>query len=124
MQFTHSPDADADADSIYDMNALCHRGTGSLLDRTYVSSTLGWFLREFRFGHVRQLDAVASRAIVNLSSATPLLRVRDGERVMVELDDTIIEVHGYQKQGVGFAYSGVRGLNMLIATLATTSLVP
>jgi hypothetical protein len=32
---------------------------------------------------------------------------------MVDLDDTIIEVHGYQKQGAGFGYSGVRGLNAL-----------
>ena len=28
---------------------------------------------------------------------------------------TIIEVHGYGKQGSGYGYSGVRGLNALIA---------
>ena len=87
----------AGADSIDDMNLLRHGGMGRLFDRTYAPSTLGSFLREFRFGHVRQLDAVASRTLVNLASAAPLLQIRDGERVMVDVDDTIIEVHGYQK---------------------------
>ncbi|HKP07815.1 MAG TPA: IS1380 family transposase [Microbacterium sp.] len=114
----------AGADSIDDMNLLRHGGMGRLFERTYAPSTLGSFLREFRFGHVRQLDAVASRVLGNLTADTPLLRVRDGERVMVDLDDTIIEVHGYQKQGAGFGYSGVRGLNALIATASTSSSAP
>lgn len=114
----------AGADSIDDMNVLRHGGMGRLFDRTYAPSTLGSFLREFRFGHVRQLDAVASRVNVSLASRAPLLQVRDGERVMVDLDDTIIEVHGYQKQGASFGYSGVRGLNALIVTASTTSSAP
>ena len=40
-----------------------------------------------------------------------------GEAVLVDVDDTIIEVHGYAKQGAGFGYSGVRGLNALLATV-------
>ena len=38
---------------------------------------------------------------------------------MVDIDDTIIEVHGYAKQGSGYGYSGVRGLNALLATVTT-----
>ena len=114
----------AGADSIDDMNLLRHGGMGHLFDRTYAPSTLGSFLREFRFGHVRQLDAVASRVLVSLTSHAPLLQLDPGERVMVDLDDTIIEVHGYQKQGASFGYSGVRGLNALIATASTTSSAP
>ena len=114
----------AGADSIDDMNLLRHGGMGRLFDRTYAPSTLGSFLREFRFGHVRQLDAVASRVLANLASAAPLLRVRAGERVMVDLDDTIIEVHGYQKQGASFGYSGVRGSNALIAAASTSASAP
>ncbi len=114
----------AGADSIDDMNLLRHGGMGTLFDRTYAPSTLGSFLREFRFGHVRQLDAVASRVLASLAVDSPLLRASDGERVMVDLDDTIIEVHGYQKQGASFGYSGVRGLNALIATASTTSSAP
>lgn len=110
----------AGADSIDDMNLLRHGGMGRLFDRTYAPSTLGSFLREFRFGHVRQLDAVASRTLVNLASAAPLLQIRDGERVMVDVDDTIIEVHGYQKQGASFGYSGVRGLVRTLAALGHT----
>lgn len=44
--------------------------------------------------------------------------------MMADLDDTIIEVHGHQKQGAGFGYSGVRGLNPLLATASTSSSVP
>ena len=114
----------AGADSIDDMNLLRHGGMGRLFARTYAPSTLGSFLREFRFGHVRQLDAVASRVLGNLAAEAPLLQVGAGERVMVDLDDTIIEVHGYQKQGAGFGYSGVRGLNALLAVASTSSSAP
>jgi hypothetical protein len=56
----------AGADSIDDMNLLRHGGMGRLFARTYAPSTLGSFLREFRFGHVRQLDAVASRVLATV----------------------------------------------------------
>ena len=49
----------AGADSIDDMALLRHGAMGTLFDRPYAPSTLGSFLREFTFGHVRQLDAVA-----------------------------------------------------------------
>jgi hypothetical protein len=108
----------AGADSIDDMALLRHGAMGTVFDRLYAPSTLGSFLREFAFGHVRQLDAVASRMLAGLHAHTPLLDGIDGP-VMVDLDDTIIEVHGYAKQGSGYGYSGVRGLNALIATLTT-----
>jgi hypothetical protein len=43
---------------------------------------------------------------------------------MVDIDDTIIEVHGYAKQGSGYGYSGVRGLNALLATVSTHESAP
>lgn len=43
---------------------------------------------------------------------------------MLDIDDTIIEVHGYAKQGSGYGYSGVRGLNALLATVSTTQSAP
>ena len=43
---------------------------------------------------------------------------------MVDIDDTIIEVHGYAKQGSGYGYSGVRGLNALLATVTTSQSAP
>lgn len=45
-------------------------------------------------------------------------------RVLVDIDDTIIEVHGHGKHGSGYGYSGVRGLNALIATVTTEQAAP
>jgi hypothetical protein len=84
---------------------------------------LGSFLREFTFGHVRQLDAVATGLVTGLHDHTPLLAGIEGP-VLVDIDDTIIEVHGYGKQGSGYGYSGVRGLNALITTLTTERAAP
>ena len=44
--------------------------------------------------------------------------------IFLDIDDTIIEVHGYQKQGSGYGYSGVRGLNTFLATVKTDVSVP
>ena len=44
--------------------------------------------------------------------------------MLVDVDDTIIEVHGYAKQGAGFGYTGVRGLNALLATATTAGSAP
>jgi hypothetical protein len=115
----------AGADSIDDMALLRHGGMGRVFDRAYAPSTLGSFLRSFTFGHVRQLDAVASRFLATLADRTPLVGpVAGGEFVLVDVDDTIIEVHGYAKQGAGFGYSGVRGLNALLATVTTAGTAP
>ena len=116
----------AGADSIDDMALLRHGGMGRIFARAYAPSTLGSFLRAFTFGHVRQLDAVASRFLTGLAARTLLLRQpakpaagdtgddcgddighhRDSGYAFVDVDDTIIEVHGHAKQGAGFGYSG------------------
>ena len=113
----------AGADSIDDMALLRHGAMGTLFDRPYAPSTLGSFLREFRFGHVRQLDAVAARLLGGLGEHTPVLAGIDGP-VLVDIDDSIIEVHGHTKQGSGYGYTGVRGLNALIATATTEKAAP
>ncbi|MCA1703160.1 MAG: IS1380 family transposase [Actinobacteria bacterium] len=127
----------AGADSIDDMALLRHGGMGRVFARAYAPSTLGSFLRAFAFGHVRQLDAIASRFLISLSGLTRLLgasagpAASDGDAdvvdrgyALVDVDDTIIEVHGHAKQGAGFGYSGVRGLNALLATLTTATAAP
>ena len=113
----------AGADSIDDMALLRHGGLPKLFTGAYAPSTLGSFLREFTFGHVRQLDAVASRWLHNVAAQTPLLGGID-EVALVDIDDTIKEVHGYQKQGSGYGYSGIRGLNALIGTVTTGEAAP
>jgi Transposase DDE domain group 1 len=122
----------AGADSIDDMALLRHGGMSRLFSRIYAPSTLGSFLRMFRFGHVRQLDAIAARFLLALAGLTSLLRMRPappsaGERrgyVFVDVDDTVVEVHGHAKQGAGFGYNKVRGLNALIATVTTSGTAP
>lgn len=115
----------AGADSIDDMALLRHGGMGRVFTGAYAPSTLGSFLRAFSFGHVRQLDAVASRFLGRLADHTPLVATAGfGERVMIDIDDTIIEVHGYAKQGSAYGYSGVRGLNALLAVVSTTQSAP
>ena len=115
----------AGADSIDDMAILRHGAMGKLFDACYAPSTLGSFLRKFTFGHVRQLDAVASRFLIRLAAKAPLLPTGDaGGYVFVDVDDTIIEVHGYGKQGSGYGYSKVRGLNALLATVKTDASAP
>src|SRR5450631_3368143 len=112
----------AGGDSIDDMALLRHGAMGKVFDRPYAPSTLGSFLRAFTFGHVRQLDAVASRFLTALG-CTPVV-TGFGQRDLVDIDDTIIEVHGYAKQGSGYGYSGVRGLNAVLATLTTSQAAP
>jgi hypothetical protein len=116
----------AGADSIDDMSLLRHGGMGRVFKNAYAPSTLGSFLRSFAFGHVRQLDAVACRFLTGLARETPLLAPGEDsdDRVMVDIDDTIIEVHGYAKQGSAYGYSGVRGLNALLATASSTGSAP
>lgn len=80
-------------------------------------STIGTFLRTFTFGHVRQLDAVASRVLTRAwaAGAGP-----DDEALVVDLDSTICEVHGKAKQAAGYGYTAVLGYHPLLATRAGT----
>src|SRR6195952_1175135 len=86
----------AGADSIDDMAILRHGGMRRVFDACYAPSTLGSFLRSFRFGHVRQLDAAASRTLIGLAGQAPLLPGID-KYCLLDVDDSILEVHGYAK---------------------------
>src|SRR4051812_46002854 len=108
----------AGADSISDLDLLRHGGMGRLFDAIRAPTTVGTFLRAVSFGHVRQFDAVASRLLLGLARQTPVL-AGAGEVTYLDVDDTIRETHGYAKQGAGYGYSGVKGLNALVGTLST-----
>jgi hypothetical protein len=111
------------ADSIDDMAVLRHGAMDRLVTGTRAPSTLGTFLRAFTFGHVRQLDAVAARLLANLARRAPLLAGATG-LVYVDVDDTVRQTYGYAKQGAGRGYTGVKGLNALIATVSTPASAP
>jgi hypothetical protein len=111
------------ADSIDDMDLLRHGGMGRLFDGVRAPSTLGTFLRVFTFGHVRQLDAVAAGLLARLATATPVLP--DADKVtFVDIDDTVRQTYGYAKQGAGRGYTGVKGLNALLAIVSTPLSAP
>src|SRR3982750_171003 len=113
----------AGADSIDDMDLLRHGAMDRLFTGARAPSTLGTFLRAFRLGHVRQLDAVAARLLAQLAVRTPLLP--GGDRVAhVDIDDTVRATHGYGKQGAGYGYSGVSGLNALLGVVSTPTAAP
>jgi hypothetical protein len=67
----------AGADSIEDMDLLRHGAMKRLFTGIRAPSTLGTFLRSATLGHVRQLDAVASRLLINLAGQVPLLSGAD-----------------------------------------------
>jgi hypothetical protein len=113
----------AGADSIEDMDLLRHGGMGRLFAGIRAPSTLGTFLRSFTFGHVRQLDSIAAAFVVDLAGRTPLLGGAD-QVAYLDLDDTMCQTHGYAKQGAGYGYTKVKGLNALLATVSTPIAAP
>lgn len=113
----------AGADSIDDMDLLRHGGMPRLFTGVRAPSTLGTFLRTFTFGHVRQLDRVAAGLLRGLVGQSPVLA--ELSRVcFIDMDDTIKATYGYAKQGTGYGYSHVKGINALIGTISTPISAP
>ena len=115
------------ADSIDDLDSLREGAVGTLLPGVKAPSTLGTFLRAFTFGHVRQLGAAAAAMLTALCGLANLLGGQQSHRDAVtwlDVDDTMRETHGYSKQGVGYGYNKVKGLNALLAMVSTASSAP
>ncbi len=113
----------AGADSIADMAVLRHGGMNKLFTGVRAPTTLGTFLRSLKFGHVRQLDAVASRFLTGLARHVDLIDPA-AAITYVDIDDTIRRTYGYAKQGSGYGYSGVKGLNALLGTVSCAGRAP
>ena len=81
-------------------------------------STLGTFLRSFRWGHVRQLDRVSRQLLARAweAGAGP----GDGP-LTIDLDSTICKTYGLAKEGARHhGYTGARGYHPLLAVAAGT----
>ena len=90
--------------------------TGSVVShRVMAPSTLGTFLRSFTFGHVRQLEAVNDIARQRAWAAGTAPGA-----LVIDVDSTICEVVGKQKQGAGYGYTHEFGYHPLLATIAGT----
>ena len=106
------------ADSIDDCDVLRAGRTGRLLGGWIAApSTLGTFLRAFTFGHVRQLDRVLAEMLKRAwaAGAGP-----GEERLTIDVDSFVGEVHGYAKQGAVFGYTRKRGYHPILASRAET----
>ncbi|MCA1699367.1 MAG: IS1380 family transposase, partial [Actinobacteria bacterium] len=104
------------ADSIDDCDVLrCGRTCRLLGGWIPAPSTLGTFLRAFTFGHVRQLDRVLGETLKRAwkAGAGP-----GAERLTVDVDSFVGEVHGYAKQGAAFGYTRKRGYHPILASRA------
>jgi hypothetical protein len=108
----------AGADSIDDVAVLRAGAAAEVFDDTRAPSTVGTWLRGFRWSTVRQLDA-ASRTLLARAWDAGLGPDLEAD-LTLDLDSTICQAYGVAKQGVRFGYTGVRGLHPLVATLAGT----
>ena len=109
----------AGGDCIDDANALRAGGTERILGFSVkAASTLGTFLRSFRWGHVRQLDAVSRHLLARAWAAG----AGPGDAPLtIDLDSTICETYGLAKEGgTRFTHTGVRGYHPLLAVAAGT----
>ena len=106
------------ADSIDDCDVLRCGRTGLVLGHGVLApSTLGTFLRSFTFGHVRQLDRVLAESLGRAWQAG----AGPGEqRLVIDLDSFVGEVHGYAKEGACYGYTRELGYHPLLATRAGT----
>jgi len=107
----------AGGDHIDHVDALRAGGSGRVLGFTLkAASTVGTFLRSFRWGHVRQLDRVSRELLARAWSAGA--GPGDGP-LTIDLDSTICETYGLQKEGaLHHGYTGVRGYHPLLAVAA------
>ena len=109
----------AGGDCIDDADALRAGGTAGVLDCTVKApSTLGTFLRSFRWGHVRQLDRVSRELLARAWAAG----AGPGDAPFtIDLDSTICETYGLAKEGARHhGYTGQRGYHPLLAVAAGT----
>ena len=91
-------------DSIDDVDVLRAGAMGKVFTDVRAPSTLGTWLRDFTWHNVRQLDAVSRELLARLwqAGAGP---ADPGGPLMLDLDSTIVEVHGRSKQGAAFGYT-------------------
>ena len=109
----------AGGDFIDDADVLRTGGTaGAIGCVVKAPSTLGTFLRSFRWGHVRQLDRV-SRELLSRAWAAG---TGPGEGPLtIDLDSTMCETYGLAKEGARHhGYTGQRGYHPLLAIAAGT----
>ena len=102
-----------------DADALRAGGTGQVLGCVVKApSTLGTFLRSFRWGHVHQLDRVSRELLAGAWSAGA---GPSDDPLTIDLDATVCETFGLGKEGAQrHNYAGQRGYHPILAVAAVT----
>ena len=88
----------------------------------YAPSTLGTLLREFSFGHARQLESVLRAHLATLAERSEVL-VGIDEQVFIDIDSLLRPVYGHAKQGASYGHTKIAGKQVLrkgLSPLATT----
>jgi len=87
-------------------------------------------LREFTFGHARQLESVLREHLVALCARVDLLADAD-EQVFIDIDSLLRPVYGHAKQGASYGHTKIagkqilrKGLSPLATTLSTAGSAP
>jgi hypothetical protein len=112
----------AGADCIDDIDVLRSGGMKTLFDVVYAPSTIGTLLREFTFGHARQLESVLAGHLARLCERVDLLPGAD-VRAFVDIDSLLRPVYGHAKQGASYGHTKIAGKQVLrkgLSPLATT----
>ena len=120
----------AGADSIDDLDVVRSGGMKALFEGVYAPSTVGTLLREFTFGHARQLESVLREHLVALCERVRLLRGAD-QRAFIDIDSLLRPVYGHAKQGASYGHTKIagkqilrKGLSPLITTISTEHAAP
>ncbi len=120
----------AGADFIDDLDVIRSGGMGRLFGGVYAPATLGQFLREFTYGHTRQLASVAQAHLIGLAEHTDVLAGID-QRAYVDIDSLLRPVYGNAKQGASFGHTKIAskqvlqlGLSPLATTISTDQCAP
>jgi hypothetical protein len=120
----------AGADYIDDVDLVRAGGMKTLFDRVYAPSTVGTLLREFTFGHARQLDSVLTAHLTGLCQRVDLLPGA-AMRAFIDIDSLVRPVYGHAKQGASYGHTKIagkqvlrKGLSPLVTTLSTDTTAP
>ena len=116
----------AGADSIDDLDVVRSGGMKTLFGGVYAPSTIGTLLREFTFGHARQLESVLREHLARLCQRVDLLPGAD-TGAFIDIDSLLRRVYGHAKQGASYGHTKITGKQILrkgLSPLATTISTP
>lgn len=120
----------AGADCIDAVDIVRAGGMKTLFGEVYAPSTIGTLLREFTFGHARQLESVLGHHLAALCERVELLPGAD-QRAFIDIDSLLRPVYGHAKQGASYGHTKIsgrqilrKGLSPLVTTISTPGSAP